>query len=1051
MKIKNRLILFEILIMIKILTVNSTNTIASRVNNNNNNSSFDNFKFQTSKISKKQNEFLSYTLNKVHNNNTNINNLNSNNFNKKMDTKKLLSISPEVLDKPNFSVLASNLLGEVRKQIDNNKKTIKQQQQQQKHKQINPQGRVSLSSFDLADKNRANGSRSTPSQKFGNYKSLKNYNETDRNNDTNEDLILKKQLIQLNDNHEQQTSMLLDNVQISYIEFDFLVNDFNNFEPKTGMISIDAKLKYKWWNKNANKLNNVEQQAQAQRYQSFSLKNPINKSINKSYEKNEAADDSLPKIEFKNKNLVKFKINNQLQKIENYEEFTSEKAENAFNFTAQKLSSSSQNSARTKSSIDGFKKQNKNFLYLEQSVSLKFKCKNFLDSESDEVDSEDEEGIDVSQFPFDVHRCSLEFDIIPSSKNNSSNLTTIYMFPNLKDFNQIDYFKLVKQITNNSLFAQEWVLKRLYINYFNSTSTLNYMSNHVNFNKNNNNNNINMELNNTSNSINSISDFMTTESEDSFPINDYIMSLNLNGELVKKKRNDNDDQQLKNSFLNNITPAKVSIDFLVYRRREPQIYLFVLPLVILTLITFLIFFLPTTKGSEKSLIALLNCAFLIAYNIYAFKMIVLTYDISKIPLILKYSNCLMIIQLAVLAYTCLVKSIYLNGFLTFSSRTYMNASEELYNQILYSNQTNNKCSSNSNNERNIINNDFDTDLHKKCDPLSTSMHQQTYCVSKAAAAHCHSSQSLLKTGDVIGKSIEQINGFGIIAPSINNQTCTTLGGTVGDESNYTVYNNIDHPCDCSTNDGEQINGTRDDNFCCEDALVHENNNNKDIIINNVINNNSNVNSNGIDSENENKNEYGMILDYNKSNNNQSDANKNSKPNLFFTIFCCASGLFEKLKNKNFCNDDKRVADCVGDTLEYDYASHLSRNIKLPTNTQIATFKQINSSNKTECTNKQGLPFSMQNNDNNSMQPQLPTLSNKYQLIDYPVYTLNTHLKQLVKFEELHLREKLIKEEWKRKARFCDGICCLFIFFILVTCSICIFAVLPTVKISSMVD
>ena len=43
---------------------------------------------------------------------------------------------------------------------------------------------------------------------------------------------------------------------------------------------------------------------------------------------------------------------------------------------------------------------------------------------------------------------------------------------------------------------------------------------------------------------------MTTETDDSFPINDYIMSLNLDNENIKKRRRNNEDQP-KNSFLNN--------------------------------------------------------------------------------------------------------------------------------------------------------------------------------------------------------------------------------------------------------------------------------------------------------------------------------------------------------------------------------------------------------------------------------------------------------------------------------------------------------------------
>jgi hypothetical protein len=268
----------------------------------------------------------------------------------------------------------------------------------------------------------------------------------------------------------------------------------------------------------------------------------------------------------------------------------------------------------------------------------------------------------------------------------------------------------------------------------------------------------------------------------------------------------------------------------------------------------------------------------------------------------------------------------------------------------------------------------------------------------------------------------------MIAATTTTNVGTTMGGTNADESNYTVYNNIDNPCDCSANDVEcQINGTRDDNFC------DDSNNNVFNKIDNQI-------------EKANKNEYGMILDYKKSNDQPEEQIEVLKSNWFFTIFCCATGLIDKLKSKNRRNS--KLGDHVG-TLEYDYVSHLSRNINLPFNGKTSKFKQINSTNGQNQNLTRNL--SIKQNQNTSIQPPLPPFPNSYQLADYPVYALNTHLTQLVKFEELHLREKLIKEEWKRKARFCDGICCLFIFFILVTCSICIFAVLPTVKINSMVD
>jgi len=65
--------------------------------------------------------------------------------------------------------------------------------------------------------------------------------------------------------------------------------------------------------------------------------------------------------------------------------------------------------------------------------------------------------------------------------------------------------------------------------------------------------------------------------------------------------------------------------------------------------------------------------------------------------------------------------------------------------------------------------------------------------------------------------------------------------------------------------------------------------------------------------------------------------------------------------------------------------------------------------------------------------------------------LNLNMQKLIKIEELFVREKILRDEWKRKARLCDGICCLFVFFLLAICSSFIFVILPTVKTYSLMD
>jgi len=56
------------------------------------------------------------------------------------------------------------------------------------------------------------------------------------------------------------------------------------------------------------------------------------------------------------------------------------------------------------------------------------------------------------------------------------------------------------------------------------------------------------------------------------------------------------------------------------------------------------------------------------------------------PLILQYSNCLMVIQLGVLAYTCLVKSVYHYGFLTFNASSFSSLAEDMFKQMFFMNQ-----------------------------------------------------------------------------------------------------------------------------------------------------------------------------------------------------------------------------------------------------------------------------------------------------------------------------------------------------------------------------
>ena len=130
---------------------------------------------------------------------------------------------------------------------------------------------------------------------------------------------------------------------------------------------------------------------------------------------------------------------------------------------------------------------------------------------------------------------------------------------------------------------------------------------------------------------------------------------NTNGRLLSQ------DDELDSSQLN--------INLYINRRREPQIFILILPLGMFTCLTFLVFLLPTDNTSEKTLLTFMNFICLLAFNIYLFKLVIYTYEFVHVPQILQYSNCLMIMQLIVFVYICLAKSIYQYGFFGSSSRT----------------------------------------------------------------------------------------------------------------------------------------------------------------------------------------------------------------------------------------------------------------------------------------------------------------------------------------------------------------------------------------------
>lgn len=437
--------------------------------------------------------------------------------------------------------------------------------------------------------------------------------------------------------------------QLYYLDFEINVMGLVSFEPKTGYIELDLQLVYKWWRSREESLELNDQQGKS----SSSLFYPATKfrdKKSKMYVKNQLH--TMGNIQAVDGNMIAgglehLEEHQLLDKLERFKLFSPHST----------LKPDPKRPLRTIF---------RHFSKLEQNVTAKFKCKQQKSVDADMMDDDEFGSLDMSKFPFDSHSCELELEIIPIEIKSSINNRTqrpVFLFPTSKlnkishrlfvdsEFNTtastslstnfVDLYiynnKLVQTASNYSLITREWLLKKVAVFFSNATLPI-------------------------------LQALRIDPLEKSF---DHILMSNRPNETV--------DPILSSSQQN----ALISVRFFVYRRREPQVYVFLLPLLLFTLITFLIFFLPTTQSSEKSLIAFLNFVSLLGYNLYMFKLIIYEYELARIPLILQYSNCLMVIQLGVLAYTCLVKSIYHQGFLTFGAAraSFASLAEHAYRQI----------------------------------------------------------------------------------------------------------------------------------------------------------------------------------------------------------------------------------------------------------------------------------------------------------------------------------------------------------------------------------
>ena len=464
-------------------------------------------------------------------------------------------------------------------------------------------------------------------------------------------------------NNQQEQLKLVDTpFKNVYIDFELVISDFVSFEPKTGMAEFDAKLKFKWWHASKGAIMNS----------------------------GEIDDDSLntknlkfsPTLKFADDPSVALTVKNQMYSFNNVETYFERKKETQQSLLAKfekfkannnqavaaallghtndvYMSTSYKNVSLNKKII--MTRVSKHYSCLEQNVTLKFKCHTDEDN--------DDSSLDTSHFPFDSHACELNFEIDAALLANSESpraFTPSFVFASLVPdqpnrieidnsmFDFYSYNKLVKSVSNYSWISREWLLKKITVFYANLTH--------------------------------------------SGPSSSFLASTN--SSLVVDPDEKLDQYLISRKDFTNATAASfasdeyfrintalppLSVKFYIFRRREPQVYVFVLPLVLFTLVTFLIFFLPTSNTSEKTLIAFLNFACLLGFNLYLFKLVIYTYDFMRIPLLLQYSNCLMVIQLGVLAYTCLVKSVYHYGFLTFNAGSFTSLAEDAFRQMFFIN------------------------------------------------------------------------------------------------------------------------------------------------------------------------------------------------------------------------------------------------------------------------------------------------------------------------------------------------------------------------------
>jgi hypothetical protein len=315
-----------------------------------------------------------------------------------------------------------------------------------------------------------NNKISTSTARFQNFSSI------------NSDFKLKNKRTHSSDDNKkvQKLKARRLNQMICLIDFEVIVQDFVDFKPKEGKITLDVTFKFKWSpmisTQNTIKASNQSSRSSSNLNKKIDFVQKFNSTPNRKsffypkfkYKTAKSSDEIIITNEIHNTNLqseyskITQSFNSYLNENDEREDYDSISDSNSRSNTQQQ--------------------QNDFYSYLEQNATLNFEC---------QMKNEDAIGrtLDTSKFPFDTHECQFDIELMPlvmpilikvKNETKDNNITTardklisppsitLYAF---SKFNQLFNFnKLVTKPNNSSWIAREWLLKKVVLLYQNSTN-----------------------------------------------------------------------------------------------------------------------------------------------------------------------------------------------------------------------------------------------------------------------------------------------------------------------------------------------------------------------------------------------------------------------------------------------------------------------------------------------------------------------------------------------------------------------------------------------------